>query len=219
MRTDQWLGRLVQIGASLLAINILSAAPLAAKTAVKIVALGDSLTAGFGVAPADAFPAQLERALKASGQAVELVNSGVSGDTAADGLDRLDWAVPDDAKAVIVELGANDGLRGIDPKATRATLNAVLTRLNARKLPVLLTGMRAPRNWGDAYAKEFDAMFADLAAAHGVLLYPFFLDGVVLDLALNQADGLHPNAKGVAVIVERITPHVEGLLGKVSAGP
>ncbi len=208
----------MQVGVLLLGVNMALAAPLAAKP-IKIVAFGDSLTAGFGVAPADAFPAQLERTLKARGHMVELINSGVSGDTAADGLDRFDWAIPDDAQAVILELGANDGLRGVDPKRTRATLDAILTQLKARKLPVLLTGMKALHNWGDAYAAEFDAMFADLAKAHGALLYPFFLDGVVLDPKLNQPDGLHPNAQGVAVIVDRIAPHVEQLLAKVSALP
>ena len=131
----------------------------------KLVVLGDSLTAGLGVAPDEAFPAQLEAALRARGHTVEVVNAGVSGDTVADGLARLDWSVPDDAGAVIVELGANDALRGIDPAKTRATLDAVLARLKARKLPVLLAGMKAPRNWGDTYASDFELMYADLASS------------------------------------------------------
>lgn len=188
-----------------------------AKDRIKIVAFGDSLTAGYGVAPDDAFPAQLGRAMAARGHKVEIVNGGVSGDTAAAGLERFDWAVPEDADAVIVELGANDGLRGVDPAATRATLDQILVRLAARRLPVLMAGMRAPKNWGEAYAVRFDAMFGELAAQHGALLYPFFLDGVVLDPALNQADGIHPTAKGVAVIVARMLPTVEALLGKVGS--
>ena len=188
-----------------------------AKQPIKIVAYGDSLTAGYGVAPNDAFPAQLEKALRARGHTVELVNSGVSGDTAAAGLERFDWAVPDNADAVILELGANDGLRGVDPQQTRATLDTLISRLKARKLPVLLTGMKAPRNWGDAYAIAYDAMFAELAERHGLILYPFFLDGVALDKGLNQGDGIHPTAKGVAEIVARMMPKVEELIGRVQA--
>jgi acyl-CoA thioesterase I len=189
--------------------------PAQAGNPMKIVAFGDSLTAGYGILVSEAFPAQLERALKARGHAVQVINSGVSGDTVGAGLERFDWAVPDDASAVIVELGANDGLRGIDPKQTRATLDLLLAQLKARKLPVLLTGMRAPKNWGDGYAADFDAMFPALAEKYGALLYPFFLEGVVLDPALNQGDGIHPTGKGVAVIVERILPQVEALIAKV----
>jgi acyl-CoA thioesterase I len=196
-----------------LAVTIgLGSHPAPAQSTTKIIALGDSLTAGFGLSTAEAFPNQLAQALAARGHQVEIVNAGVSGDTAAAGLDRLAWAVPDDADAVIVELGANDALRGIDLARTRAALDSILTELSARKLPVLLAGMKAPRNWGDAYAAAFDPLYAELATKHGALLYPFFLDGVALDPALNQDDGIHPNGKGVAVIVARMLPAVEALI-------
>jgi acyl-CoA thioesterase-1 len=181
---------------------------------VKIVALGDSLTAGFGLPVDAAFPARLQRALAGKGLAVEVANAGVSGDTAADGLARLDWSVPDDADAVIVELGANDALRGIDPKLTRAALDTILQRLAARRLPVLLAGMRAPPNMGADYTKAFDAIYPDLAGGYGVLFYPFFLDGVAAERGLNQGDGLHPTAAGVDVIVARLLPQVEELIGR-----
>jgi len=184
---------------------------------VKIVAIGDSLTAGLGLPVAAAFPARLERALIADGLAVEVANAGVSGDTAADGLARLDWSVPDDTDAAIVELGANDALRGIDPQLTRAALDAILTRLAARRLPVLLAGMRAPPNMGAEYAKTFDTIYPDLAAAHGVLLYPFFLDGVAAEPRLNQGDGVHPTAAGVDVIVARLLPKAEELVTRARA--
>jgi acyl-CoA thioesterase-1 len=184
---------------------------------VKIVALGDSLTAGLGLPANAAFPARLERALAQKGVAAEVVNAGVSGDTTADGLARLDWSVPDDADAVILELGANDALRGIDPAQTRANLDAILKRLTARRLLVLLAGMRAPPNMGAEYTKAFDAIYPDLAAAYGVIFYPFFLDGVAADRALNQGDGLHPSAAGVGVIVAKILPQVEELVGRARA--
>ncbi|MEZ5773350.1 MAG: arylesterase [Hyphomicrobiaceae bacterium] len=179
-----------------------------------IVVLGDSLTAGYGLAPGESFPDQLGRALKARGADVEIVNAGVSGDTASDGLARLDWALPDDASAVIVELGGNDMLRGLDPEGTRRALDAILTELGRRGLPVILAGMEASRNLGQAYVEAFGTIFPDLAEKHGALLYPFFLDGVALDPALNQPDGLHPNARGVAVIVERMLPTVEKLIAR-----
>jgi len=189
----------------------------AAKDAIKLVAFGDSLTAGFGVALRDAFPAQLQAALNARGHKVEVVNAGVSGDTASAGLERFDWAVPDDADAVILELGANDALRGIDVAATTKSMDAIMGRLAARKLPVLVAGMRAPKNWGDSYAAQFDAIFPALATKYDALLYPFFLDGVVMDPALNQGDGIHPTAPGIKVIVARILPSVEALIGRVAA--
>jgi acyl-CoA thioesterase-1 len=195
-------------------------APAAAQTGppVKIVALGDSLTAGLGL-PADAaFPARLQRALTGRGLAVDVVNAGVSGDTSADGLARLDWSVPDDTNAAIVELGANDALRGIDPKLTRAALDAILRRLAARYVPVLLAGMRAPPNMGADYAKAFDAIYPDLAAAYGAVFYPFFLDGVAAERGLNQGDGLHPTAAGVDVIVARLLPQAEELVARARAG-
>ncbi|WP_165825272.1 arylesterase [Rhodopseudomonas palustris] len=179
---------------------------------LKVVVLGDSLTAGYGLPAADAFPAKLQKALKAKGIDTEMVNAGVSGDTASGGLERLDWSVPPDADAVIVELGANDALRGTDPKVPRKALDAILKRLKARNLPVLLAGMLAPPNYGKDYAAQFDAIYPELAKQYDVPVYPFFLDGVAAVSNLNQADGIHPTAAGVDVIVERILPKVEALL-------
>jgi acyl-CoA thioesterase-1 len=192
-------------------------APVAADQPVRIVALGDSLSAGFGLAGADAFPVKLEKALKAKGIAATVANAGVSGDTASGGLARVDWSIPDGTEAVILELGANDALRGIDPAVTRKALDAILTRLKARKIAVLLCGMRAPPNMGADYAKAFDAIFPALAEQHGVPLYPFFLDGVAADAKLNQGDGIHPTAQGVDVIVTRIMPEIEQLIARVRA--
>jgi acyl-CoA thioesterase I len=182
---------------------------------VRIVALGDSLTAGFGLPGDAAFPARLERALKSKGLAVEVANAGVSGDTATGGLARLDWSVPEGTDAVIVELGANDMLRGTDPKITRQALTEIVRRLTARRIAVLLAGMRAAPNLGPDYGGEFEAIFSDLAAQNGVLLYPFFLDGVAAEAKLNQGDGLHPTAAGIDVIVARILPKVEELVARV----
>jgi acyl-CoA thioesterase I len=187
------------------------------KAPIRIVAFGDSLTAGYGVGPNDAFPVQLQRALTAKGLAVEVINSGVSGDTTAAALDRFDWSVPDGIDGAIVELGANDGLRGLDPAVARKNLGLILTRLKAKNAEILLTGIPAPRNWGDAYVKAFDGMYADLAKEHGTALYPFFLEGVALKDGLNLPDGLHPNAKGIAVVVERIMPSVEALIAKAES--
>ena len=184
---------------------------------MKIVALGDSLTAGLGLAADQAFPAKLAQALRRKGIPVEVANAGVSGDTAADGAARLDWSVPEGTDAVIVELGANDALRGIDPQRTRAALEKILRRLAERHVAVLLAGMRAPRNLGGAYVEAFDAIFPELASAFGVALYPFFLEGVATERALNQPDGLHPTAAGVDAIVARMLPAVEALVAKVRA--
>jgi len=184
----------------------------AAETAQRIVVLGDSLTAGFGVAAGDAFPQQLEAALRQRGLAVRVINAGVSGDTTAGGRARLDWALAEKPDAAIVELGANDALRGLPPAMTRANLDAVVTRLKAQGIRVLLAGMRAPPNMGRDYADAFDAVYPALAERHGIPLYPFFLDGVVARPGLNQPDGIHPNAKGVAAIVDRIVPYVVRLL-------
>jgi acyl-CoA thioesterase-1 len=179
---------------------------------VKIVVLGDSLSAGFGL-PADAaFPSRLADALRSKASAVSITNAGVSGDTASAGLDRLDWSVPEGTDAVIVELGANDALRGLDPKLTKAALDTILRKLEDRHIAVLLAGMRAPRNMGSDYTREFDAIYPALASTHPVVFYPFFLDGVAADPKLNQGDGLHPNSAGVDVIVARILPQVEELL-------
>ena len=184
---------------------------------LRIVAFGDSLTAGFQLPPRDAFPAQLERALQARGFAVEVINAGVSGDTTAAALDRLAWSVPDGVDAAIVELGANDALRGLDPDRARANLDSIVATFRRANADVLIAGMIAPNNFGPAYAGKFNAMFADLAAKHGALLYPFFLDGVALKPRLSLADGMHPNAAGVAEIVARMLPSVEQLIGRVKA--
>jgi acyl-CoA thioesterase-1 len=206
---------MVMIAAALLAASAVHAKQAMAREPV-IVALGDSLTAGFGLPQNEAFPAQLERALKARGQEVKVVNAGVSGDTAAAGLARLDWSLPDDASAVIIELGANDALQGLDPQATKATLEQIITQVKARGLPILLAGMEAPRNLGKDYVEAFGAIYPDLASRYDLILYPFFLDGVALDDSLTMNDGLHPNAQGVARIVEGILPKVEELLARVA---
>ena len=186
----------------------------AAERPVRIVILGDSLTAGRGLPADSTFPAKLEHALKARGIAVEIANAGVSGDTAVGGLARLDWSVPEGTDAVIVELGANDMLRGIDPKNTRRALEEIVRRLSARRIAVLLAGMRAAPNLGPDYARDFEAIYPELAARHGVLLYPFFLAGVAAEPKLNQGDGLHPTAAGVDAIVARILPQVEELIAR-----
>jgi acyl-CoA thioesterase-1 len=186
----------------------------AADRPVKIVVLGDSLSAGYGLPVEAAFPEKLAQALKAEGIAVSVANAGVSGDTASGGLDRLDWSVPNGTQAVILELGANDALQGLDPKLTETALDAVLTKLKQRHIPVLLAGMQAPRNMGADYVRSFDAIFPALASRHAVVFYPFFLDGVATDAKLNQADGMHPNAAGVDIIVARIMPKVEQLIAQ-----
>ncbi|MBK1864868.1 arylesterase [Taklimakanibacter albus] len=195
---------------------LLAFSPLQAQS-LRILALGDSLTAGLGVDPADAFPAKLEAALKARGHDIVITNAGVSGDTSTAGAERLDWALGDPVDAVILELGANDALRGIDPDQTEKALDRILTEIKKRNLPVLFAGMLAPRNLGPDYGKKFDALFPRLAQKHGVLFYPFFLDGVAADPALNQPDGLHPNSKGVDMIVSRILPITEDLLKQASS--
>jgi len=183
---------------------------------IKMVVLGDSLSAGLGLSASSAFPARLQKSLAANGIVVEMINAGVSGDTSSGGRDRLDWSVPEGTEAVIVELGANDALRGTDPKVTRAALTDILTRLKSRKIAVLLCGMLAPPNYGSDYSARFNAIYPDLAKSFGVPLYPFFLEGVAADARLNQADGLHPTAEGVDVIVKNILPTVEAFLGAIS---
>lgn len=207
----------VRYGAGRAARNLALVLALAAGPALaegpRIVALGDSLTHGYGLPPSDGFVPQLEDWLRRNGAPeATVVNAGVSGDTTAGGLARLEWSLSDGADALIVELGGNDLLRGIDPAASRANLDAILTKARARGLPVLLSGMRAPGNYGPDYKQAFDAMYPELAAKHGALLDPFFLAGVTEDRSLWQDDGLHPNAKGVKVIVERIGPLVLKLL-------
>lgn len=179
-----------------------------------VLALGDSLTAGYGLAPDQSFPVQLEAALAAAGVPARVINGGVSGDTSAGGLTRLDWLLGERPDLVIVELGANDGLRGVDPAVTRDNLDRIIARIRADGIGVLLTGMQAPPNLGRDYGAQFAAVYTDLADKHGVGLYPFFLDGVAADPTLNQADGIHPSPAGVAVIVERMLPMVAAALRK-----
>lgn len=179
-----------------------------------ILAFGDSLVAGFGLGSRNGFTAKLEAALKHKGVHAKVVNAGLSGDTSAGGLARLDWALSPKPDAAIVELGANDGLRGLDPAQTRANLDAILTKLKAKGVPVLFAGMYAPPNMGPDYGKAFNALYPELAKRHGVAFYPFFLEGVAADARLNQPDGIHPNAKGVDIIVERILPHILRLIGR-----
>ncbi|MBM86305.1 MAG: arylesterase [Rhodospirillaceae bacterium] len=183
---------------------------------IKLLALGDSLTAGYGLAKPDGFTEQLQRALRAEGEEIVVINAGVSGDTSAGGHARLGWALADKPDAVILELGANDGLRGIEPEVTGSNLNAILTELDSHGIPVLLAGMLAPPNLGREYGREFEAVFTRLSKAHEVVFYPFFLDGVVGMPGLNLADGMHPNKEGVAVLVQRILPSVRELLERVS---
>lgn len=206
---------LVMLAASLLLapLHKIAAEP---RTPV-IVAFGDSLTAGLGLKQDEAFPAQLEAALKARGTEVRIVNAGVSGDTAAAGLARLDWALPDDASAVIIELGANDALQGVPPEGTKGALKKIIETVQAKGLPILLAGMEAPPNLGKDYADQFRAIYVDLAERYDLILYPFFLEGAALHDGMMQGDGLHPNAKGVAAIVEGMLPKVDALLAQVEA--
>jgi acyl-CoA thioesterase-1 len=198
-----------------LALALVGAAPAGAAGPVRIVALGDSLTHGYGLPPDQAFPAQLDVWLAAHGAPeAEVINAGVSGDTTAGGRARLAWSLADGADALIVALGGNDLLRGIDPAESRANLDAILAQAQARGLPVLLSGMRAPLNYGPDFKAAFDAMYPELAAARGALYDPFFLDGVAEDRALWQEDGLHPNAEGVRRIVERLGPRVLELIAR-----
>jgi acyl-CoA thioesterase-1 len=183
---------------------------------IKMVVLGDSLSAGYGLAGPAAFPIRLQKSLKSNGIDVDMINAGVSGDTSTGGRDRLGWSVPEGTQAVIVELGANDALRGTDPKVTREALSDIVTRLKARKIAVLLCGMVAPPNYGSDYAARFNAIYPDLSKSFGVPLYPFFLEGVAANAKLNQADGMHPTAEGVDVIVKNIMPTVEAFLGTLS---
>lgn len=184
---------------------------------IRIVAFGDSLTAGYNLASDEAFPARLERALMAAGLDVEVRNGGVSGDTSAGALARLDWAVPAEADAVIVEFGANDALRGVDPVETRANLDSLISTLRARNQDVLVAGMLAPPNMGREYETAFNEIFPALAQSHDAVFYPFFLDGVAAQRRLNQGDGMHPTAAGVDVIVERILPSVIELVDRAKA--
>jgi len=212
-------GILALAGAALLSAARAGAQqPSGQEKPVKILALGDSLTAGYGLPASDAFPAKLQAALKARGVAADIVNAGVSGDTASDGLARLDWALSPDTDAAIVELGANDMLRGVDPAVTRKALAAILDRLRRRHVATLLCGMIAAPNLGRDYADAFNAMYPDLAKSYGALYYPFFLDGVATVRALIQPDGMHPTAAGIDAIVERILPSVQELVARARDG-
>ncbi|MGX4768543.1 arylesterase [Bradyrhizobium guangdongense] len=186
---------------------------------VKLVVLGDSLSAGLGLPAQEAFPAKLQKALQAKGIEVEMTNAGVSGDTSSGGRDRLDWSVPDGTDGVIVELGANDAMRGIDPDLTRAALTDIVQRLKARKTAVMLCGMLAPPNFGADYGARFNSIYPDLAKQFDVPLYPFFLDGVAADARLNQADGIHPTAEGVDIVVGKMLPTVEAFIGTINEHP
>jgi acyl-CoA thioesterase-1 len=193
---------------------LLSAGPVFAHP-IKMVVLGDSLSAGLGLSGPAAFPARLQKSLKDKGIEVDMINAGVSGDTSSGGRDRLDWSVPEGTEAVIVELGANDALRGTDPTVTRAALSDIVSRLKARKIAVMLCGMLAPPNYGQDYAAKFNTIYPDLAKKFDVPLYPFFLDGVAADPKLNQADGIHPTAEGVDIIVTKMLPTVQAFLGTI----
>ncbi|MEJ8476384.1 arylesterase [Roseibium algae] len=184
---------------------------------LKLVVLGDSLSAGYQLAPGGSFPSQLQNALTEGGYDVEVVNAGVSGDTSSGGLSRLDWSVGPDVDAVIVELGANDMLRGISPELTRKNISEIATRLKERGVEMLITGMIAQSNLGEDYSAAFDPIFAEVATENEALFYPFFLEGVALKPELNLADGMHPNAEGVSVIVQNMLPKVEELLERAGS--
>ena len=193
---------------------LLFATPALSETK-RILMMGDSLTAGYGLAEIDSFPAQMERSLSALNRDVRIINSGVSGDTSAGGRARLAWSLAENPDAVILELGANDGLRGLNPKKTEANLRAMIREIAKRKIPILLTGMRAPPNLGPEYELEFNGLYRRLVRDHDILFYPFFLEGVAAIPELNQADGIHPNAKGVAEIVNRIRPTILQLVDEI----
>jgi len=217
-RNPAWVQRLAAWAlAAVICVLLAVGSVSAAERPVKIVVLGDSLSAGFGLPLDAAFPARLAAALKAKGIAATIANAGVSGDTASGGLNRLDWSVPEGTDAVILELGANDALRGLDPDLTKTALNTILGKLKDRHIVVLLAGMQAPRNMGPDYARDFDAIYPTLASTHPVVFYTLFLDGVAADPKLNQGDGLHPNAAGVEAIVARILPRVEELIARARA--
>jgi acyl-CoA thioesterase-1 len=211
--------RLMMINLSLLLAVTCTVQPAlannTAETMKRLVVLGDSLAAGYGLTAEEAFPVQLERALKQAGHKVTVINAGVSGDTTAGGLARLEWTLADVPDLVLIELGGNDALRGLPPEETLANLEAMLQRIRAAGIPVILAGMQAPRNLGEQYTTEFDQLYPQLARKYKVSFYPFFLDGVALDPALNQADGIHPNASGVVAIVGRILPVVESALRSI----
>lgn len=186
---------------------------------IKLVALGDSLTAGYQLPASAAFPAVLESALRKEGYHVTIANAGVSGDTASGGLSRLDWSLGEGADGLILELGANDMLRGLDPRTTKAALDAILAKLKEKNVKVLIAGMLANPSLGKEYGAQFDGIYPDLAAKYGALLYPFFLDGVAMRRDLTLPDGLHPNAAGVEAIVKNILPSARALLASLGDKP
>jgi len=194
------------------ALLTLASGPVCA-VPVKILAFGTSLTQGYGLPPGTEYTTVLQEKLKAAGVDARIINAGVSGDTSADGLSRLDWSLADKPQAAIVEVGSNDALRGLAPAQTEKNLDAILAKLKTAHVAVLLCGMHAPRNLGPEYAAQFDAIYPRLAKQYGVLFYPFILDGVALNPKLNQADGIHPNPAGVKIIVSRILPYVQQLIG------
>lgn len=194
------------------AIAVLASSLLAMAEPYRIVGFGDSLMAGYGLDPGESFPEKLESALRAKGHDVVIVNAGVSGDTTSGGLARLDWSIPENAQLVILELGANDMLRGVAPATVEKNLDAMLEKLTRKDVAVLLAGMRAAPNLGPDYQAAFDGIFPRLAQKHGVALYPFFLDGVAADSGLLLDDGMHPNARGVDRMVERVLPSVERII-------
>lgn len=191
--------------------------PASSEAALRLIGLGDSLMAGYGLDGADGFPARLQAALEERGHAVEIVDAGVSGDTTSGGLARLDWSIPDGVDGVILELGANDALRGLPPETTRENLRTMIERLQDRDIPVLLAGMLAPPNMGADYEARFNAIYPELAEEYGLVLYPFFLDGVTGNAAMLLPDGMHPNAQGVEKMVENILPYAEEFLLRVTA--
>jgi acyl-CoA thioesterase-1 len=208
---------------AVLIMALMTAGPVLAQTPaaapdkpVKMVVLGDSLSAGLGLSAPAAFPARLQKALGDKGIMVDMINAGVSGDTSSGGRDRLDWSIPEGTEAVILELGANDALRGVDPAVTRGALSDILARLKARKVAVLLCGMLAPPNYGSEYAARFNAIYPELSKSFDVPLYPFFLEGVAANAGLNQPDGMHPTGEGVDVIVKNMLPMVEAFLGTIA---
>lgn len=194
---------------------ILAAPAASAERTLRLVAVGDSLTAGYGLPVNDSFPAQLEVLLRQRGHNVQVINAGVSGDTTSGGLARFDWSLPEGTNGVILELGANDALRGLDPVSAEKSLDVMLSRLKERRIPVLLAGMYAPRNLGPEYVTAFDAIYPRLAEKYGTVFYPFFLEGMMGVPALDLGDGLHPNAEGVGVIARGILPKVEELITRI----
>ena len=188
---------------------------LPAQAGVTVLALGDSLTAGYGLEPGHAMPDVLQAALRKEGKDITIINAGISGDTAAQAAARLDWSLTPDVKAIILELGANDALRGLPPEGADKALREIMYKAKAKNLPVLILGMKAPPNLGSDYQTKFDAIYPKLAADYGALLYPFYLDGVAAQPQLNQQDGIHPNDLGLAIIVPKLLPYIDQLVAKL----